>query len=141
MLACTGLYLVKKDQRGGLFTVSPLSEVENSEDGAVEGSTGVTRGEAQSGVLDQLLLQAAALELGDVLGSCLAAAHREREGDVWPADCQEVRPEASYRQLPDTGQQLKYSPGVSSGKDKAGKPNFRTVCFLAEAGAYELVKW
>ena len=50
-------YLVKKDQRGCVFTVCPVSEVEDGEDTAVEGGTGVTRGEAQPGVLDPLLLQ------------------------------------------------------------------------------------
>ena len=40
-----------------MFTAGSVSEVEDGEDGAVEGSTGVTRGEAQPGVLDPLLLQ------------------------------------------------------------------------------------
>ena len=55
-------YLVKKDQRDGVFTVCPVSEVEDGEDTAVEGGTGVTRGEAQPGVQDPLLLQSGALE-------------------------------------------------------------------------------
>ena len=40
-----------------MFTAGSVSEVEDGEDGAVEGSTGVARGEAQPGVLDPLLLQ------------------------------------------------------------------------------------
>ena len=55
-------YLVKKDQRGCVFTAGPLPEIEDGEDTAVEGGTGVTRGEAQPGVQDPLLLQSGTLE-------------------------------------------------------------------------------
>ena len=89
-----------------MSTVSPVSEIEDGEDRAVEGSTGVTRGEAQPGVPDPLLLLSGALEAPDVLGRGGAPAHRGGEDDVRPADSQEVGPQSTHSQLPDARQQL-----------------------------------